>query len=109
LIDPTKQAFLAGASFEGVWTLPVCDVGSNPSWIANDDAGFLPCCCGINCNQTQEFQSVANMAGNKAVNAACAKQFSGYKATSGANFRPQPFAFTVWAVSIWVVSFASSL
>ena len=59
------------AAMEGVWTLPVCDMGKHSDWnsdftatIANADNAILPncpCCWGPNCSQTKNFIQAAQM------------------------------------------------
>ena len=81
--DPSKQAFLQGASFAGVYTLPVCDVGSRGSWVAEYSARQLPCCCGPNCAETDAFIKAANLDDNGAFKTACKAQFADFKSAAG--------------------------
>ena len=53
-------------SLPGEWTLPVCDQGTN-HWVVDyengspfDDAGNLPCACGVNGKETSDFLTAAN-------------------------------------------------
>ena len=53
-------------SLPGEWTLPVCDQGKN-HWVIDyetaspfDDAGNLPCACGVNGKETSDFLTAAN-------------------------------------------------
>ena len=53
-------------SLPGEWTLPVCDQGTNHRVIdyetgsVFDDAGNLPCACGVNGKETEDFLNAAN-------------------------------------------------
>jgi hypothetical protein len=77
-LSPSEQAFSQGASFEGVWTQPVCDVPAEyGNWVANYTAHLLPCCCGVNCVETRSFM-VASGIKSKGVDQICSSQFPGY-------------------------------
>jgi hypothetical protein len=42
-----NETFLSqGVRFQGVWTLPVCNVGHHGNWVADYTDGMMPCCCG---------------------------------------------------------------
>ncbi|OCK75429.1 hypothetical protein K432DRAFT_397277 [Lepidopterella palustris CBS 459.81] len=60
--NPTTQAFAEGVEFQGIWTLPVCDVGNKGFWVANYDLRGFPCCCGTDCAETNKFISEAQLA-----------------------------------------------
>ncbi|KAF2174615.1 hypothetical protein K469DRAFT_687132 [Zopfia rhizophila CBS 207.26] len=57
------QYFAQGLSAEGVFTIPVCDVGSQAWWVAKwtDKPPMLPCCCGIGCGETLHFFNASDM------------------------------------------------
>ena len=57
--------FQDGAGWEGVFNLPVCDVGYRPKWVNDYDDLVLPCCCGVGCRDTKDFVSAANLNGSK--------------------------------------------
>ncbi|MCJ1282361.1 hypothetical protein MMC26_001684 [Xylographa opegraphella] len=85
LLDPSQQAFAQGASFQGVYTLPVCDVpASHSSWVANYSADLLSCCCGVDCSETRAFFEATRMAGSHSVNSKCQSQFPGFTPISAA-------------------------
>jgi len=72
----------------GIWTLPVCDVGSHSDWVADYSAQMMPCCCGarndtgVGCRETIEFFEKAHIAGVDSVNKICATQYPGFVAVS---------------------------
>ena len=64
----TLNPFGDGAGWEGVYTLPVCDVGDHKDWLpeyGSQSTNKLPCCCGFNCVDTRNFIETANL--NKSV------------------------------------------
>jgi hypothetical protein len=69
----------------GIWTLATCDVGSHGDWVAPTSEDLLPCCCGVNCADTDDFMHAAGLAGNSKVNSKCAAQFAGYLSVSRAS------------------------
>ncbi|MCJ1403223.1 Mucin-21 [Xylographa trunciseda] len=104
LLDPSQQAFAQGASFQGVWTLPVCDVpASHASWVANYTADLLPCCCGVDCSETEAFFNASRLAGWGTVNSKCGTQYSGFVAISPARGRVRVGMGLLGAVGmLWV-------
>ncbi|OCK79267.1 hypothetical protein K432DRAFT_405744 [Lepidopterella palustris CBS 459.81] len=59
--NSTTQAFAEGVGFQGIWTLPVCDVGDKGFWVANYNLKELPCCCGADCAETNKFINEAQL------------------------------------------------
>lgn len=45
-LEGNETFLMQGVRFQGVWTLPVCDVGQNGMWVADYAEGMMPCCCG---------------------------------------------------------------
>ena len=65
------------AMWEGVFTLPVCDIGTRPQWVVQYDSKTLPCCCGLNCTDTRAFVYAANLNKTRSWKEACRKQLKG--------------------------------
>ncbi|OCL08763.1 hypothetical protein AOQ84DRAFT_376449 [Glonium stellatum] len=84
--NSTEQAFIQGVKFQGIWTIPVCDVGNNGSMVANYKAGILPCCCGpanssgTGCTETNDFFNAThlNFKGFQAIDKWCKNQVKGF-------------------------------
>ncbi|KAF2114184.1 hypothetical protein BDV96DRAFT_577714 [Lophiotrema nucula] len=83
-----SQFFTHGIGAEGIFTLPVCDVG-NASWVAKwtDKPNMLPCCCGPYCKDTKAFYQASSMwrkdeakdsTFKKKLDGRCVKQYSEY-------------------------------
>ncbi|KAH0538828.1 hypothetical protein FGG08_004604 [Glutinoglossum americanum] len=76
----TLTPFKDGAAWEGVWTIPVCDVGNHTNW--NVQYGgkkkhrydYLPCCCGPDCKDTKDFVKAANLKGFQTLLRGCKAQ-----------------------------------
>lgn len=87
--NSTTQAFDQGVAFQGTWTLPVCDVGSNTNWVGNYDTAGFPCCCGAKsgdgatCTQTNDFINTANMAEWGKFYDDCKAQYPGFEGPAG--------------------------
>lgn len=46
--NSSEQFVEQGMAYEGIWTLPVCDVGVYSDWYTGSSvADLLPCCCGM--------------------------------------------------------------
>jgi hypothetical protein len=69
--------FQDGAGWEGVFTLPVCDIRSRPKWVVEYDQKILPCCCGVNCTDTVHFLELAHLVYSNSFYKACKKQVKG--------------------------------
>ncbi|CZR68699.1 uncharacterized protein PAC_18598 [Phialocephala subalpina] len=94
--DLRDQSFIQGPSAAGIWTLPVCDVGSHTDWVADYSALMMPCCCGSSCSETTEFFHKAHLAGNSKVNSLCASQYKPFAAvSSGRTLELSPFGLIV--------------
>ncbi|KAH6680644.1 hypothetical protein B0J14DRAFT_579054 [Halenospora varia] len=99
---PEDQFFSQGVKFQGVWTLPVCDVGTHGDWVENTAQMKLPCCCGINCDETTNFMKAARLSGMKSVNDKCATQFPSYKASAAVRSRYTDMKFVLLVFSLVV-------
>ncbi|KAI9775348.1 MAG: hypothetical protein M1839_001264 [Geoglossum umbratile] len=103
----TLTPFEDGAGWEGVWTIPVCDVGNHTKWNVkygwkqNHRYDMLPCCCGENCKDTAKFIRAANLNGLQTVLRGCKIQLQG----SGINFDSVDYGFR-WKNSL-PLAFAS--
>lgn len=80
----TTSAFDQGVAFQGTWTIPVCDVGSNTNWVGNEDSAGMPCCCGpaadgTSCKETKEFIYAANLDEWGQFYADCKEQYPGFE------------------------------
>lgn len=53
--------FQDGPGWEGMFTLPACDVGPQSEWLVPFGGKLLPCCCGENCTDTKAFIQAANL------------------------------------------------
>lgn len=53
--------FQDGPGWEGMFTLPACDVGSHAEWLVPFGGTLLPCCCGKDCADTKAFIQAANL------------------------------------------------
>ncbi|KAH8672588.1 hypothetical protein BGZ60DRAFT_563013 [Tricladium varicosporioides] len=84
---PEDQFFSQGVKFQGVWTIPVCDVGTYGDWVENTAQMKLPCCCGVNCGETADFMKAAHLTGMKSVNDKCVAQFASYKPSAAVRSR----------------------
>ncbi len=78
----TLTPFQDGPGWEGVWTIPVCDVGSHVEWNTQfwdkkEGFGRLPCCCGPNCADTAEFVQAAGMKDFQTLLHGCKRQLKG--------------------------------
>jgi hypothetical protein len=83
----TLTPFQDGSAWEGVWTIPVCNVGSNVDWNTKfgdkkQGYGRLPCCCGLNCMDTAEFARASGWKGSDTLLLGCRRQL----ADSGISF-----------------------
>ncbi|MCJ1378235.1 hypothetical protein MMC17_001332 [Xylographa soralifera] len=105
LTDPASQAFVQGTAFQGIWTLAVCDVGAQSTWVADYTAQMMPCCCGPACGETEAFVAAANITGGtlQAFNALCEKQMAGYKAIGTADgFLRPPSVVLGLVLAAWI-------
>ncbi|KEF52544.1 uncharacterized protein A1O9_11386 [Exophiala aquamarina CBS 119918] len=66
--------FQDGASWEGMFTLPVCDVGTRVEWLVPYGGKILPCCCGEDCADTKNFIEAANLNKSESWLDACREQ-----------------------------------
>ena len=78
----TLSPFQDGPSWEGIWTIPVCDIGNNVDWNtqfgdAQQGLGRLPCCCGKKCKDTAEFVYASGFNGSEILLEGCKKQLKG--------------------------------
>jgi hypothetical protein len=78
----TLTPFQDGPSWEGIWTIPVCDIGNNIDWNTQfgdeqQGLGRLPCCCGKNCKDTEEFVYASGFNGSEVLLEGCKKQLKG--------------------------------
>ena len=78
----TLTPFQDGIAWEGVWTIPVCDIGDRVEWNTQfgdkkEGYGRLPCCCGINCVDTKDFVEAAGMKGFQTLIHGCKRQIKG--------------------------------
>jgi hypothetical protein len=77
----TLTPFQDGPSWEGIWTIPVCDIGNNIDWITQfgdaQQGPGLPCCCGEKCKDTREFVYASGFNGSQALLQECKIQLSG--------------------------------
>lgn len=90
----TLTPFQDGPSWEGIWTIPVCDIGNNIGWNtqfgdAQQGFGRLPCCCGKNCKDTAEFVYACGFNGSEDLLEGCQKQLKG----TGISFKPANYGF----------------
>jgi hypothetical protein len=69
--------FQDGAGWEGVFTLPVCDIGNRPKWVVEYNQKVLPCCCGVKCKDTKRFLKLAHLDKSQSFYKACKKQLKG--------------------------------
>ena len=86
--------FRDGPSWEGIWTVPVCDIGNNIDWITQFEGGpngpGLPCCCGRKCKDTKEFVYASGLNGSGALVQGCQGQLKG----TGISFNPVNYGFS---------------
>lgn len=75
--DPELTPFRDGVSWEGTFTLPVCDVGDHSDWLVPYGGRLLPCCCGPDCSQTHAFVQAANLNHSQDWRDICHKQLKG--------------------------------
>jgi hypothetical protein len=78
----TLTPFQDGSAWEGVWTIPVCNVGNNVDWNTEfgdkkQGYGRLPCCCGPNCRDTAEFARASGWNGSDTLLLGCRRQLAG--------------------------------
>ena len=66
--------FQDGAGWEGVFSLPVCDIGTRPKWLDDYSGKILPCCCGKDCKDTREFVELAHLDKSHSWHRRCKKQ-----------------------------------
>lgn len=85
--------FQDGAGWEGTWTLPVCDMGTN-DWNGQfGDSGVFPCCCGANCTDTAAFVKAANMHGFQTLLRGCKNQLDKSKGNGTLDFGDVDYGF----------------
>src|SRR4051794_9749417 len=77
----TLNPFKPEGEWEGLWTLPICDIGTNIAWNTqyghgsrHGRYGSLPCCCGTNCTDTKAFIESVSMKGLQTLLVGCKKQ-----------------------------------
>jgi len=84
----SNETFLSqGIRFQGVWTLPVCDVGQYGNWVADYSSGNMPCCCGPNCSETLDFWNDVGIPTKGSAQNKCKTQCSTCPVSSSANSR----------------------
>jgi hypothetical protein len=91
----TLTPFQDGSAWEGVWTIPVCNVGNNVDWITEfgdkkQGYGRLPCCCGPNCTDTAEFARASGWNGSDTLLLGCRRQL----ADSGISFASIDYGYS---------------
>ena len=90
----TLTPFQDGPGWEGVWTIPVCDLGVHVEWNTQfgdqkEGLGRLPCCCGPKCADTAEFVKAAGMKNYEVLRDGCERQLKG----SDINFSRVDYGF----------------
>jgi hypothetical protein len=78
----TLTPFQDGVKWEGVFNVPVCDIGAHIEWNTQygdkkEGFGRLPCCCGPNCSDTKAFVEAAGMNGFQQLLSGCKSQLKG--------------------------------
>lgn len=91
----TLTPFQDGSAWEGVWTIPVCNVGNNVDWNTNfgdkkQGYGRLPCCCSPNCTDTAEFARASGWNGSDTLLVGCRRQL----AHSGISFASIDYGYS---------------
>jgi len=81
--------FTSEGEWEGLWTLPICDIGTNIGWNAqyghdskHGRYGALPCCCGPNCQDTKAFIDSISMKGLQTLLVGCKSQMKSSNVTT---------------------------
>ena len=90
----TLTPFQDGPRWEGIWTVPVCDIGNNIDWNtqfgdSQEGLGRLPCCCGEKCKDTREFVYASGFNGSVVLLKGCKKQLRG----TGISFNQVNYGF----------------
>jgi hypothetical protein len=62
------------ANWQGMFTIPVCDIGDRREMIADWGSKTLPCCCGKGCKDTAAFMRAANLNNTKSWYKQCQSQ-----------------------------------
>ncbi|KAG4424306.1 hypothetical protein IFR04_002547 [Cadophora malorum] len=81
-VDQASSFLAQGAKFEGIWTLPVCDVGIHSDWVADYGAKMKPCCCGAACNEDKLFLEAAGLKEKGYARKGCATQLPGFNSST---------------------------
>ena len=81
LSNGTLTPFQDGIGWEGVWTIPVCDIGGHIQWNTQfgdkkEGYGRLPCCCGPNCSDTAAFVEAGGWKGFNGLLSGCKLQLA---------------------------------
>ena len=78
IFNNTFAPLTEGSRWEGLWTLPVCDMGDNVQWNGlYGESNMAPCCCGPDCRDTKTFVELANLKGVNSYRNQCSKQLKG--------------------------------
>jgi hypothetical protein len=75
-LNSNNTFLVQGIRFQGVWTLPVCDVGSYGDWVADPSSDLMPCCCGFDCSETLQFWNATGVTKLQPMHDRCATQCS---------------------------------
>jgi hypothetical protein len=108
-LNSSDSFLVQGVRFQGVWTLPVCDVGRQAGWVANAADGMMPCCCGPDCAETETAWKLMGIPKRGAVQAKCKTQCpscaSGNAAVASVDGRTSVLAGGVVAmlVASWLI------
>ena len=66
--------FQEQAGWQGMSTIPVCDVQERSEWVVPYGSHTLPCCCGPDCRDTRAFIELANLNAAESWYYRCRKQ-----------------------------------
>ncbi|KAF2807134.1 uncharacterized protein BDZ99DRAFT_522766 [Mytilinidion resinicola] len=111
--DQWRQALMT--AHQGVWTIPVCDVGENGNWVANYEVGAMPCCCGPlkpsgqGCTETDDFIIATHLIEFGEFYTTCKTQYPGFIGPSAAVGLAVPFLSTLLLSTLVTVLLGMSL